>query len=71
MKIQVTLFSHMGYKPISTVVNVPDMDYLLSHKQEVKNKGIVKICCKKYWQNYHLIQYGYSKVKMRVYKGGK
>lgn len=71
MKIQVTIFSNAGYKPVSTVVDVPDMNYLLSHKQEVKNKGIIKICCKKYWQKYHLVQYGYSKVKIRVYKQGE
>jgi hypothetical protein len=65
MKIQVTLVSNMGYKPVSCLIEV---DYKnLPSKEEIKNQGIVKICNKRYWTNRELKNYGYTKAKMRIY----
>ncbi len=66
-QIQITLFSDKGYKPVSCLVEVENVEYYKEHLKEVKAQGIQKICNKRYWEKYHLIQYGYTKVKMRIY----
>ena len=69
---QVTLYcSTNQYKPISTIVNIEqqtDNNLLMTdRKQEIINKGIVKICQKKYWTKRELQQYNYTRVKAREY----
>ena len=71
---QVTLICGTGqYKPVSTIITIPQVDEninLLLDKTEKKNiinKGIVKICQKRYWTNRDLKQYGYTTAKARVY----
>jgi hypothetical protein len=62
------------YKPISTIVKIEqerEEDNLLLNKekkQEIINKGIVKICQKKYWTMREVKRYNYTKVKTREYK---
>lgn len=70
MKIQVTLYSDKGYRPISCLISVTDKADFIARKKEVQQQGIVKICQKRYWQKYHLTQYGYTRVKMREYPEG-
>ena len=71
---QVTLYCATGqYKPISTIVTIEqeDNDNLLlvqERKMEIVNKGIVKICQKKYWTKKDVKKYNYTKVKARVYE---
>lgn len=68
IQIQVTLLSTTGkYKPVSCLVDAESGEYYLEHKKEVQQKGIIKICQKRLWQQYHLKQYGYTRCKMRVY----
>lgn len=62
MKYQVTIYSEK-YKPISTIITVEDT----ATKQEILNKGVVKIAQKRYWDKKDLIKYGYTKVKHRPY----
>ena len=69
---QVTLYcSTNQYKPISTIVNIEqqtDNNLLMTdRKQEIINKGIVKICQKKYWTKREMQQYNYTRVKAREY----
>lgn len=72
IQIQVTLTSTTGkYKPVSCLINVESKEYFLEHKKEIQQKGIIKICQKRYWQTYHLKQYGYTKCKMREYDAEK
>lgn len=65
MKIQITLFSNAGYKPVSCIIEAENIT--AENKKELQNRGIIKICQKRYWQKFHLKQYGYTKVKIREY----
>lgn len=67
MQIQVTMMSNKGYKPVSCLIEIENKEYFLTHKKEIQEKGIIKICQKQYWQAFHIKQYGYTKVKMREY----
>ena len=65
MLIQVTLISRKGYKPLSTIVNLPKaMDYEQA-KQEAKSKGIEKICIQRSMTIQSLRKYEYFGMKMR------
>lgn len=66
VNVQVTMYSDTGYKPVSCIIQVDSKEYLLAHKKEIQERGIIKICQKRYWQKFHVKQYGYTKVKMRI-----
>lgn len=40
---------------------------LKDNKKEIINKGVVKICQKRYWTQRDLKNYGYTKAKVREY----
>lgn len=71
---QVTMVCATGqYKPVSTIVTIEqsnDDNLLLNpkKKKEIIDKGIIRICQKRYWTSREIIQYGYTKVKARVYE---
>ena len=71
---QITMYCTTNqYKPISTIIKVEQElleDNLLQtdRKQEIINKGIAKICQKKYWTKKDIIKYNYTKVRAREYK---
>lgn len=72
---QVTMYCITNqYKPISTIVKIEqerEEDNLLLNKEEkmkIINKGITKICQKKYWTKKEIQKYNYTKVKAREYK---
>lgn len=63
---QVTLTSVSGkYKPVSCIITTELT--LDTDKKEIINKGVVKICQKRYWTNRDLVKYGYTKAKVREY----
>ena len=63
---QVTLTDMLGkYKPVSCIITT-DLT-IKEHKKEIINKGVVKICQKRYWTQRDLKKYGYLKAKVRVY----
>lgn len=67
---QVTLTDMMGrYKPVSCIITT-DLT-LEENKKDIINKGIVKICQKRYWTQRDLKRYGYLKAKVRVYNKEK
>jgi hypothetical protein len=70
-KYQITLYCITNqYKPISTIITT-DKEIDLNDKKErmeVVNKGIVKICQKKYWTTRELKKYFYTKTKVRKYE---
>lgn len=74
MKYQVTMYCVTGqYRPVSTIVTIEqenDDNLLLNpkKKKEIIDKGIVRICQKRHWTAREVIQYGYIKVKARVYE---
>jgi len=66
MQYQVTLNCVSGkYKPVSTIVDT-DLD-ITTHKQEIINKGIQKICIQRNWTKTDVKKYEYLKCKIRVY----
>ena len=71
---QVTMVCATGqYRPVSTIVTIEqsnDDNLLLNpkKKKEIIDKGIVRICQKRYWTSREVIQYGYTKVKAREYE---
>lgn len=72
MQIQVTLFDKQNrYKPVSSLVNIPDLDFYKRYSKEIKKQGIVKICQKRYWTTKDLQRFGYTTCKVRVYDKNK
>lgn len=68
MRVQVTLMSDKGNRPVSCILDgIESKEYFLAHKKEIQQKGILKICHKRYWEKYHLVKYGYTRVIMREY----
>lgn len=68
IQIQVTLIDNTNkVKPVSTLVNVDSVLYFKEHKQEVINKGIVRICQQRYWTKRDLQKNNYLTVKTRLY----
>ena len=66
IQYQVTLTDMLGkYKPVSCIITT-DLT-IEEHKKEIINKGVVKICQKRYWTQRDLKRYGYLKAKVRVY----
>ena len=74
MKYQVTMYCVTGqYRPVSTIVTIEqenDDNLLLNPKKKkvIIDKGIVRICQKRHWTSREVIQYGYIKVKARIYE---
>ena len=63
---QVTLNSVSGkYKPVSCIITT-DLS-VDTDKKEIINKGVTKICQKRYWTKRELTKYGYTKAKVREY----
>lgn len=64
MKIQVTLVSTEGYKPISTIVEVQEEHYSVA-REIAKVKGVIKIMAQRSMSYTELRKYGYTTIKMR------
>ena len=72
MKLQVTLFDkNKVYKPLSTVLEVPNMDYVTDNKKALINKAYQQIASRKYMLSTQLYNDGYTIVKMREYNKEK
>lgn len=66
--IQITLFDVNGrYKPISTLIEVENVEYYKQHSKECKEKAFQKICNQRLLTGKELIKLGYTKVKVRNY----
>lgn len=69
---QVTLICETGqYRPVSAIVkmdtdNLPKLG-IKDYNADIRKRGIVKICQKRYWTSADLKRYHYTKVKMREY----
>lgn len=67
-QLQVTMLSDKGYKPVSTLVNVPSVKEFKTDPAKYRNEGIRKICAKRSWRIEDVRRYGYDhEIKMRVY----
>ena len=69
MKIQVTLISTGGYKPMSTIVEVQEEHYSIA-RNKAKQLGIIKILAQRHMTMTDLRKYGYSSIKMRIAEEG-
>lgn len=71
-RYQVTLYCTTNqYKPVSCIVIIKQEDNSNLLKQpntklEIINKGVQKICAKRYWTSKDLSKYHYTRVKARV-----
>jgi hypothetical protein len=67
---QVTIVCTTGqYRPVSCIIKtVEEIDlHNKTAKMSVVNKGIQKICSKRYWTSKDLKRYSYNKIKIRKY----
>ncbi len=72
IKLQVTLFSTTGkYRPISTLIEVENVEYYKAHAQEVQKRAIQKMCAQRYVDWDWMKEGGYTKMKVRVYDRAK
>ena len=69
---QVTLFCTTGqYRPVASIVSYEQKDTNIDLSKDKKKrapiiqKGIEKICAKRYWKGTVLKKYGYTKCKIR------
>lgn len=69
MKLQVTLFDeNKKYKPVSTIVEIENMEYYETHKREVQTKAIGNICHIRRWTYAEMKKLGYTQLKVRDYE---
>lgn len=68
MTLQFTLFSDKGYKPMSTLLEVPSVQDYNAFPKVYKDKAIQKICAKRYMGAHDLKKYGYTQIKVRKYE---
>ena len=71
---QVTLICSTGqYKPVSCLIqeeqedNSLDLSKVTGSRKKLIDRGIKKICAKRYWSSADLKRYHYTKVKIRLY----
>lgn len=68
MQVQITLFDkNKMYRPLSTLIEVPNMEYVTNNKKALINKAYQQIATKKYMLSSQLYDEGYTIVKMREY----
>jgi hypothetical protein len=71
-QLQVTMMSNKGFKPVSTLVNVPSVAEFKANPKKYRDEGVQRICSKRKWRWSDVKQYGYdSEIKMRVYNKEK
>jgi hypothetical protein len=64
--LQFSVFSHKGYKPLSTLLEVNYEDYL-KDKQKFKSQAVFNICAKRHMTFKDLKKYGYEELRVRYY----
>ena len=68
MKLQVTFFHNEGkYKPISTILEIENMQEYNDNKAEIQKKALLTIGHYRHQTPQEIIKNGYTKVKVREY----
>lgn len=68
MKLQITFFDNKGqYKPVSTIVEVKDIEDYKNNKSKYQTKAILNICHNRYITPTEFKKQGYTQVKVREY----
>lgn len=69
--IKISLISDMGYKPISTAIQVQSIVDYNANKKRYDEQAILKICAiKRHMTIRDLKKYGYNKIKAEIIKEG-
>lgn len=72
MKLQVTLFAKNGkYKPMSTIINVKDMEDYINNKKNYQKEAILNICHSRHTTWKDLKKNSYTTLKVREYDKDK
>lgn len=67
-KLQVTMISNKGFRPVSALVDVPSVAEFKANPKKYRDEGIVKICAKRGWTLSDIRKNGYDlEIKVRVY----
>jgi hypothetical protein len=67
-KLQVTMISNKGFRPVSALVDVPSVAEFKANPKKYRDEGIIKICAKRSWTLSDIRKNGYdSEIKVRVY----
>ena len=67
IQVQVTLRSDKGYRPVSTIIEVPSAKAFIEAKAQYQMEAVKKMCAKRYWSGKDLAKYGYNKIQSRLY----
>lgn len=68
MRLQVTLFATNGkYRPISTLINVENMEDYNKNKKKYQEKAILNICHSRRTTWKELVKNSYTGIKVREY----
>lgn len=65
--LQITLQSTMGYKAMSTTIDIIDRKEYLYYRNAIQNKAKVKICAQRGMTLDDLKRFGYTIVRTREY----
>jgi LPS sulfotransferase NodH len=72
IEVQITLFTKSGkYRPLSTVVKIPNKEYFTTNRQDVLKTAIMQICAQRHTEYWCLKRDGYNEFKARVYDKNK
>ena len=71
VEVQISLFSSKGYRPMSTILTVPNAADYNEHKEEYKKLAVVKMCQQRKMSTYDLRKYGYNEIRVRPYDKAK
>jgi hypothetical protein len=67
-QLQVTMNSNKGFRPVSTLVNVPSVAEFKADPLKYRNEGVLRICAKRRWTWQDVQRFGYdSNIRFRVY----
>ena len=67
-KLQVTMLSNKGYRPVSALVDVPSVAEFKANPKKFRDLGILRICAKRNWNLSNVKNFGYdAEIKMRIY----
>lgn len=67
MTIQVTILSDKGYRPLSTLIEVNNVQEYVTNKVKHQQDAILKICANRHMTIRDLRKYGYAQITAREY----
>lgn len=67
VKIQITLISESGYRPLSTLIDCESWEEYKEHKTTYQQKAVTAMLAKRSMTVRDLRKYGYTEIRARVY----